>query len=90
MLRQKDQCVTCLRCRDIEWRNGERKDATPDQNSASRKAHDTAIAELTVHLESGNCKDQKFMEGGWIFEDYEPFNPDNAQALKVDVMTYMI
>ena len=81
--RQKDQCATCLRCRDIESKSGQRKEATPDQNTAARKAHSDALTELKAHLESGVCKDQKLMGSGWIFDDYKPFNPDNAQDLKV-------
>ena len=84
-LRQKEQCETCLRCRDIESRSGQRKDATPAENAAARKSYSAAISELESHWESGVCKDMKAMGSGWIFDDYEPFNPDDAKALKVNI-----
>ena len=84
-LRQKERCQICLRCRDIESRSGQRKDATPAENAAARKAHSAAMTELEAHWESDVCKDRKVMGSGWIFDDHEPFNPDNAEALKVNL-----
>jgi hypothetical protein len=83
LARQRGQCDFCIKQRDIEQKNGHKAKATPSENNARRKAHDEAMAALEEHWQSGECKDQKEMGAGWIFDDYKPFNPDDPVMVKV-------